>query len=135
MEDEATSLTNDEFARKIAREIVWEQRSLKRIDDIIEAFIAAAERQPDTDQAPAQTTEDNKPDWYQRCTAEERQRHDLLMAYKQGWLDGDVTDADIAKAISKSADTVRRWRRDLRKAGAPDMDWDAERREHRKRYV
>lgn len=79
----------------------------------------------------AQTAE-TTPAWYQQLTAEDRRRHDLLSPYKQKWIDGEVIDADIAKEYSVSVDTIRRWRHDLGKRGAPDMDWYEQRKRKRK---
>lgn len=61
--------------------------------------------------------------WYKGLTLEEKQRYDLLLPYKSAWEKNEITNSELAKIAGKESDTVRGWRRNLRKAGAPNMDW------------
>lgn len=61
--------------------------------------------------------------WYRKFTLEERGRYDNLRPLKEAWERGEITDAQIAEQFTKTADTIRGWRRNLRKKGAPDMNW------------
>ncbi len=61
--------------------------------------------------------------WYLALTIEERWRYDNLRAYKVQWEAGTINDRELAERFAKEKDTIARWRRDLRRRGAPEMDW------------
>lgn len=62
-------------------------------------------------------------DWYLGMSINERERYDRLRPHKKDWEAGNITDAELAKLFSKHITTVARWRRELKKQKAPDMDW------------
>lgn len=62
-------------------------------------------------------------DWHRELTIDERERYDRLRPYKERWEAGDVTTKELAEAFGVSEDTIRRWRRELARSGALDMDW------------
>lgn len=63
-------------------------------------------------------------DWYQALSPEQRRRYDILLPYRDDWEAGDVSDRELADSEGVTVDTIRRWRRDLRRLGAPNMDWE-----------
>lgn len=104
---------------------IWEslRAEIARLDWTINPFVEPTPNQgqpttPDRGRQPWEAEE-----WYRELTLEERTRYNNLRPLKDAWEGGEITDTQLAKQFMKSADTIRGWRRDLRKKGAPDMDW------------
>jgi len=87
------------------------------------AGAASAEPNPAGDAVDLQLPWANE-DWYLGLVIEDRLRYDALRPYKDAWEANGVSEATLARQIGKTPDTTRRWRRDLRKKGALDMEWE-----------
>ena len=62
-------------------------------------------------------------DWYQGLSPEDRRRYDFLLPHKERWESSSINDRSLAEREGVTVDTIRRWRRNLRRQGAPSMDW------------
>lgn len=61
--------------------------------------------------------------WYQLLASNRRNWYDSLLPHKEAWEAGDISNAELGDLVGQNADTVRRWRRELHAAGAPNMEW------------
>lgn len=121
--------------REVGCVVLFFRREDKKTDVVAELHHPAFEREfrsifggDEQKHGEQPTTKEVKPlyvneEWYQQLTIQERDRYNFLHPYKEAWESEEITDTDLSAKASVSVSTISRWRRDLRKQKAPDMDW------------